>query len=394
MEMGMYLVTAVLTEGRSPREVAAAHGVSKTWVYELLARYRAEGAAGLGARSRRPRRSPTKIADRFEDEIVACPQAAGRGRLRRRRGDDPLAPPAAAPGTLFRPWPRSGGCSTARGFVTPQPHKRPEELLASLPSRRCPTSAGRPTSPTWRSPTAPTSRSSTSSTTTPGSASRPGVRDRPNAADVVHRLPPAAARHWGFPPACSPTTAPSSPPAPRRRPRRHRTRAARARHRLQALPALPPPDLRQGRTLPPDPQEVARQAAAGRPLAAAASASSTGSSTTTTPYGPTAPSADAHPHDASARHQSQSAPRPPPPIDATLPGPPRPRRHARQRHPPPQQPPPPHRHRPPATKAHPSSCSSPTATSGSSPPDGELLRHLTLDPNRDYQPLNPGGSLR
>ena len=70
MAMAMYLVTAVLVEGRSPREVAAAHGVSKTWVYELLARYRADGEAGLVARSRRPRRSPTKISHRFEDDIV------------------------------------------------------------------------------------------------------------------------------------------------------------------------------------------------------------------------------------------------------------------------------------------------------------------------------------
>jgi transposase len=38
MEMAAYLVTAVLVEGRSPHEVAAAHGVSKTWVYELLGR--------------------------------------------------------------------------------------------------------------------------------------------------------------------------------------------------------------------------------------------------------------------------------------------------------------------------------------------------------------------
>jgi hypothetical protein len=33
MDMAAYLVTAVLVEGRSAREVAAAHGVSKSWVY-------------------------------------------------------------------------------------------------------------------------------------------------------------------------------------------------------------------------------------------------------------------------------------------------------------------------------------------------------------------------
>ena len=137
MEMGMYLVTAVLTEGRSPREVAAAHGVSKTWVYELLARYRAEGAAGLGARSRRPRRSPTKIADRFEDEIVRVRKQlveagydAGAETIRvhltrRHRG----AVPSVA--TIWR-------VLKARGFVTAQPHKRPKSsyirFCADLPN--------------------------------------------------------------------------------------------------------------------------------------------------------------------------------------------------------------------------------------------------------------------
>ena len=70
MDMAAYLVTAVLVEGRSAREVAAAHGVSKSWVYELLARYRQGGEAGLAARSRRPKRSPTRSWDRFEDDIV------------------------------------------------------------------------------------------------------------------------------------------------------------------------------------------------------------------------------------------------------------------------------------------------------------------------------------
>ena len=70
MEMATYLVTAVLVEGRSVREVARDHGVSKTWVYELVARYKESGEAGLVARSRRPHTSPLKISAYFEDEIV------------------------------------------------------------------------------------------------------------------------------------------------------------------------------------------------------------------------------------------------------------------------------------------------------------------------------------
>jgi transposase InsO family protein len=55
MGMGRYVVDAVLLEGRSAREVARAHGISKTWIYELLRRYRAGGYEALEPRSRRPR---------------------------------------------------------------------------------------------------------------------------------------------------------------------------------------------------------------------------------------------------------------------------------------------------------------------------------------------------
>jgi transposase InsO family protein len=138
MEMAMYLVTAVLTEGRSPREVAAAHGVSKTWVYELLARYRADGEAGLVARSRRPGRSPTKVAHRFEDDIVRIRKTlveegfdAGAETIRvhlarGRRG------PVPSVSTIWR-------VLKSRGFVTPQPHKRPKSsyvrFAAELPNQ-------------------------------------------------------------------------------------------------------------------------------------------------------------------------------------------------------------------------------------------------------------------
>src|ERR1700693_4141352 len=55
MGMGRYVVDAVLLEGRSAREVARAHGISKTWIYELIRRYRVGGYEALEPRSRRPR---------------------------------------------------------------------------------------------------------------------------------------------------------------------------------------------------------------------------------------------------------------------------------------------------------------------------------------------------
>jgi transposase InsO family protein len=55
MGMGRYVVDAVLLEGRSAREVARTHGISKSWIYELIRRYRAGGYEALEPHSRRPR---------------------------------------------------------------------------------------------------------------------------------------------------------------------------------------------------------------------------------------------------------------------------------------------------------------------------------------------------
>jgi transposase-like protein len=40
MELAQFVLNEILVERRSVREVATEHGVSKTWLYELLARYR------------------------------------------------------------------------------------------------------------------------------------------------------------------------------------------------------------------------------------------------------------------------------------------------------------------------------------------------------------------
>jgi transposase len=58
MSKARLVITAIEVEGRSPAEVVAAYGVSRSWLYELLARYRAEGDAAFEPRSRRPHRSP------------------------------------------------------------------------------------------------------------------------------------------------------------------------------------------------------------------------------------------------------------------------------------------------------------------------------------------------
>ena len=58
MSKARLVITAVVVEGRRPAEVAQTYGVSRWWVYELVARYRTEGDVAFEPRSRRPRRSP------------------------------------------------------------------------------------------------------------------------------------------------------------------------------------------------------------------------------------------------------------------------------------------------------------------------------------------------
>src|SRR6266567_2816156 len=66
MGRARYLVEAVVVEGRSITELARSHGVSRFWIYKLLARYREGGYQALEPRSRRPRscshQAPPEVA--------------------------------------------------------------------------------------------------------------------------------------------------------------------------------------------------------------------------------------------------------------------------------------------------------------------------------------------
>ena len=53
------VITAVVIQNRPVAHVAAEYGVSRSWLYELLARYRKEGDAVFEPRSRDPRRLRT-----------------------------------------------------------------------------------------------------------------------------------------------------------------------------------------------------------------------------------------------------------------------------------------------------------------------------------------------
>jgi transposase InsO family protein len=80
MSKARLVITAVVAEGRSQGEVARAYGVSQGWVSKLVARYRAEGEAAFEPRSRRPKTSPTAIGTEAADLIVRLRKdLAGQG---------------------------------------------------------------------------------------------------------------------------------------------------------------------------------------------------------------------------------------------------------------------------------------------------------------------------
>jgi len=132
------VVTAVVVEGRSKAEVARDYGVSRQWVHELVRRYEADGDDGLVARSRRPRSNRARTPDAMEDRIVVLRKElvdqgldAGGHTIAyhlERRG---VHPPSVA--TIWR-------ILVRRGFVSPQPQKRPKaasiRFSAEMPNER------------------------------------------------------------------------------------------------------------------------------------------------------------------------------------------------------------------------------------------------------------------
>ena len=80
MSKARLVITAVVVEGRSQGEVARAYGVSQGWISRLMARYRAEGEAAFEPRPRRPKTSPAAISAEAAELIVALRKdLAGRG---------------------------------------------------------------------------------------------------------------------------------------------------------------------------------------------------------------------------------------------------------------------------------------------------------------------------
>jgi transposase InsO family protein len=139
MSKAALVVAAVLTEGRSKSEVAREYGVSRRWVHELVRRFQAEGLPGLAPRSRRPHHSPGATPAGVEERIVRKRKwlvdhglDAGAETIAAHLAREGItAVPAVS--TIWRILRR-------RGFVVPEPHKRPRSswirFAAEQPNER------------------------------------------------------------------------------------------------------------------------------------------------------------------------------------------------------------------------------------------------------------------
>jgi transposase InsO family protein len=136
MDLARYVVDAVVIAKRPYREVAEAHGVSIGWVAKVVARYRAGGYEAIGPRSRAARRVANRTPADVEERII---------RLRKQLLDEGFDGGAQTIHYHLSQRIRQVPSVTTiwrilrrRGFVTPQPQKRPNSswirFEASLPN--------------------------------------------------------------------------------------------------------------------------------------------------------------------------------------------------------------------------------------------------------------------
>ena len=138
MSKARLVITAVLIEGRSQSQVARDYGVSQSWISRLSARYTLEGDAAFEPRSRRPHTSPTRLPQATIDLIIAL-----RTELTGKGFD---AGPHTIAWHLHHHHRLDVSVATisrhlhAAGLVQPSPHKRPKSsyirFAAEQPNQR------------------------------------------------------------------------------------------------------------------------------------------------------------------------------------------------------------------------------------------------------------------
>jgi len=140
MSLAELVITSVKLEGRTKSEVARDYRVSRYWVHQLVRRYETEGEAAFEPRSKRPRGNARAISLEVEDRIIRLRKDlakngldAGAETIRVHLQRDPTLTRIPATSTIWR-------ILTRRGFVTPQPRKRPKgsgtRFCAAMPNER------------------------------------------------------------------------------------------------------------------------------------------------------------------------------------------------------------------------------------------------------------------
>jgi transposase InsO family protein len=140
MSLAELVITSVTVEGRSKSEVARDYRVSRYWVQQLVKRYEAEGPAAYVPRSRRPHGNSRAVPPELEDRILRLRKElskkgldAGAETIRTHLLRDDAVTRVPAVSTIWR-------ILVRRGFVTPQPKKRPKgagkRFCAAMPNER------------------------------------------------------------------------------------------------------------------------------------------------------------------------------------------------------------------------------------------------------------------
>jgi transposase len=123
MGRARYLVDAVVVGGQSPNQLARSHPISRSWLFELLRRFREGGYPAIEPRSRRPHSCSHQVGPEAERAILALRQELTAA------GDDAGAQSIARHlAGRFEPVPSlttSWRILKRHGLITPQPHKRP-----------------------------------------------------------------------------------------------------------------------------------------------------------------------------------------------------------------------------------------------------------------------------
>jgi transposase InsO family protein len=140
MSLAELVITSVVVEGRSKSEVARDYRISRYWVQQLVRRYEAEGQAAFEPRSRRPHSNPRAVDAELEERIVRLRKElskkgldAGAETIRVHLQREPGLHRLPSASTIWR-------ILTRRGFVTLQPRKRPKgagtRFEAAMPNER------------------------------------------------------------------------------------------------------------------------------------------------------------------------------------------------------------------------------------------------------------------